>query len=111
LLFLLFFSKAREAQRKWAQTTFEQRREVLRLMNDYIVANQELLTAGRRDTGKTMVDGSNPAHLPFFFQPIFVCLTQRRKQRSFIAFCLIEDATPNIFLFLPLLIILLKSEI
>ena len=52
-------AEARTAQRSWAQTTYAQRCEWLRLMNDYIVANQELLCrVACRDTGKTMVDGA-----------------------------------------------------
>ncbi|KAG0223720.1 Meiotic Sister-Chromatid recombination aldehyde dehydrogenase [Actinomortierella wolfii] len=50
--------KARKAQRKWAQTTFEQRRVVLQSMLDFILANMEdICRVASRDTGKTIVDG------------------------------------------------------
>lgn len=52
-------ARARAAQGKWAQTTFEQRREVLRVLLDFVVENQEALCrVACRDTGKTMVDGA-----------------------------------------------------
>ena len=47
-------SRARAAQEQWAQTTFEQRREVLRVLLDFVVDNQEALCrVASRDTGKT----------------------------------------------------------
>eukprot|EP00730_Choanoeca_flexa_P009643 TRINITY_DN12733_c0_g1_i1.p1 TRINITY_DN12733_c0_g1~~TRINITY_DN12733_c0_g1_i1.p1 ORF type:complete len:614 (+),score=136.64 TRINITY_DN12733_c0_g1_i1:56-1897(+) len=50
--------KARQAQQSWSKTTFEQRRQVLHALQDYITANQrEICTVASRDTGKTMVDG------------------------------------------------------
>ncbi|EDQ87590.1 uncharacterized protein MONBRDRAFT_33244 [Monosiga brevicollis MX1] len=52
-------AKARVAQRQWAQTNFEERREVLRYMQDYITAHQrEICVIASRDTGKTLVDGA-----------------------------------------------------
>ena len=51
--------RAREAQVKWAKTTFDQRRAVLKVLLDYVVSHQEpICRAASRDTGKTMVDGS-----------------------------------------------------
>lgn len=46
--------RARKAQASWAQTSFEQRREFLRLLMDFVVENQEdLCRVASRDTGKT----------------------------------------------------------
>lgn len=45
---------ARAAQTKWARTSFSQRRDLLRLLNDYVVENQEAICrVAARDTGKT----------------------------------------------------------
>ena len=47
-------ARARAAQAQWAQTTYEQRREVLRVLLDFVVDNQEgLCRVACRDTGKT----------------------------------------------------------
>jgi len=49
---------ARVAQEEWVNTSFDERREVLKLLQDYVVKNQELIcNVASRDTGKTMVDG------------------------------------------------------
>ena len=46
-----------EAQKKWRKTTWEQRRQVLRIMMQYIVENQErICKVDARDSGKPMVD-------------------------------------------------------
>jgi len=51
-------NKARVAQKDWVKTSFAQRGEVLKLLNDYVVSNQALICrVASRDTGKTMVDG------------------------------------------------------
>ena len=51
--------KARVAQKSWVKTSYAERGEVLKLLNDYIVSNQAMLCrVASRDTGKTMVDGS-----------------------------------------------------
>ncbi|KAF7721778.1 Meiotic Sister-Chromatid recombination aldehyde dehydrogenase [Apophysomyces ossiformis] len=53
------YQKAKAAQQKWAKTSFEQRRAVLRSLLDFILANQETICrVGCRDTGKTMIDAS-----------------------------------------------------
>lgn len=45
---------ARAAQQKWKNTTFDERREVLRVMLDYVVEHQdEICRIASRDTGKT----------------------------------------------------------
>lgn len=47
------------AQEKWAETTFTQRRQVLRSMQAYIMDNQEeLCRIACLDSGKTMVDAT-----------------------------------------------------
>ncbi|CAG8552510.1 15678_t:CDS:2 [Gigaspora rosea] len=49
--------KARNAQKKWAQTTFRERKKVLKSLLNFIVKNQEeICWASCRDTGKSMVD-------------------------------------------------------
>jgi acyl-CoA reductase-like NAD-dependent aldehyde dehydrogenase len=51
--------RARAAQEKWAQTTFRERRRVLRVLQDYILDNMDAIArASCRDSGKTMVDAS-----------------------------------------------------
>jgi aldehyde dehydrogenase (NAD+) len=51
--------KARKAQASWVKTTFAQRAEVLKVLNHFVVENQDLICrVSCRDTGKTMVDGS-----------------------------------------------------
>ncbi|KAG5462909.1 MAG: LOW QUALITY PROTEIN: Aldehyde/histidinol dehydrogenase [Olpidium bornovanus] len=51
-------ARARRAQPAWAQTTFAQRRSLLRSLLDFIVDNQATICAvSSRDTGKTTVDG------------------------------------------------------
>lgn len=48
------YEKARKAQEKWAKTSFEERRAVLRSLLDYVLENQETICrVGCRDTGKT----------------------------------------------------------
>lgn len=50
---------ARKAQTAWAQTSFEERRRVLRVLRNYIIENQtKLCGISRKDTGKTMLDAS-----------------------------------------------------
>lgn len=49
--------QARTAQKKWANTTFAQRRAVLRTMLQYVLDNQEeICRVACLDSGKTMVD-------------------------------------------------------
>ncbi|RHZ89435.1 hypothetical protein Glove_14g33 [Diversispora epigaea] len=49
--------KARNAQIKWSQTTFSERRNVLKALLNFIVRNQEeICWVSCRDTGKTFVD-------------------------------------------------------
>lgn len=51
--------KARIAQKSWVKTTFAERGEVLKVLNDFVTENQDLICrVSCRDTGKTMVDGS-----------------------------------------------------
>ncbi|KAI8380271.1 Aldehyde/histidinol dehydrogenase [Blakeslea trispora] len=53
------YKRAAAAQVKWAQTTFEQRRAVLRSLLAFVVENQEAICqVDCRDTGKTMIDAS-----------------------------------------------------
>ncbi|KAI7890561.1 Aldehyde/histidinol dehydrogenase [Mucor mucedo] len=53
------YTRTAAAQVKWAETTFEQRRTVLRSLLAFVVENQETICqVGCRDTGKTMVDAS-----------------------------------------------------
>ncbi|KAJ5092434.1 hypothetical protein NUU61_007304 [Penicillium alfredii] len=50
---------AQAAQREWAQSTFAERRKVLRTMLKYVLEHQdELVTACCLDSGKTKVDAS-----------------------------------------------------
>lgn len=50
-------AKATEAQVQWAQTTFSQRRRVLRTMLKFVLENQETIArVACLDSGKTMVD-------------------------------------------------------
>ncbi|OQE34885.1 hypothetical protein PENCOP_c015G06470 [Penicillium coprophilum] len=50
---------AKAAQPEWAQTTFAERRKVLRTLLKYVLDHQEdLVTACCLDSGKTKVDGS-----------------------------------------------------
>ena len=45
---------ARAAQAEWVKTSFAERGEVLKLINDYVVENQDLICrVACRDTGKT----------------------------------------------------------
>lgn len=47
-------ASARVAQAEWVKTSFAERGEVLKLINDYIVCNQDLICrVASRDTGKT----------------------------------------------------------
>ncbi|CDR45403.1 CYFA0S18e01046g1_1 [Cyberlindnera fabianii] len=51
--------KAAAAQETWKNTTFAQRRQVLRSMSEFIVKNQEnIARVACRDSGKTLVDAS-----------------------------------------------------
>ncbi|TGO46527.1 hypothetical protein BOTNAR_0581g00020 [Botryotinia narcissicola] len=51
--------KANVAQKKWARTTFTQRRQVLRSMMAYILDHQdELCRVACLDSGKTMIDAA-----------------------------------------------------
>lgn len=50
-------AQAAAAQEKWAQTTFSERRKVLRSMLQYVLDNQEqICQVSSMDSGKTMVD-------------------------------------------------------
>lgn len=52
-------AQARKAQKIWAQSSFKQRRQFLRILLKYIIEHQELICEiSSRDTGKTMVDAS-----------------------------------------------------
>ncbi|OVA02521.1 Aldehyde dehydrogenase domain [Macleaya cordata] len=52
-------AQARKAQKTWANSSFKQRRQFLRILLKYIIENQELICeTSSRDTGKTMVDAS-----------------------------------------------------
>ena len=47
------------AQKKWAQTTFSQRRQVLRCIQAYVLENQEeICRVACLDSGKTMIDAT-----------------------------------------------------
>ena len=51
--------KAQVAQEKWARTTFTQRRQVLRCVQAFILANQEdICRIACLDSGKTMIDAT-----------------------------------------------------
>ncbi|KAI7830869.1 Aldehyde/histidinol dehydrogenase [Kickxella alabastrina] len=51
--------RARSAQATWSLTTFEQRRQVLRTLNDFIISHQrEICQVACRDSGKTMIDAT-----------------------------------------------------
>ncbi|KAI9283662.1 Aldehyde/histidinol dehydrogenase [Umbelopsis sp. AD052] len=53
------YKKASRAQEKWAQTSWEQRRAVLRSLLDFVLQNQEeICRVACRDTGKTMIDAT-----------------------------------------------------
>lgn len=48
------YQRAEAAQKKWAKTTFEQRRAVLRSLLEFVLDNQEAICrVDCRDTGKT----------------------------------------------------------
>lgn len=52
-------AQARKAQKIWAESSFKQRRQFLRILLKYIIEHQELICeVSSRDTGKTMVDAS-----------------------------------------------------
>ncbi|KAL6705536.1 Meiotic Sister-Chromatid recombination aldehyde dehydrogenase [Coniothyrium glycines] len=52
-------SKAEKAQVQWAQTTFRQRRRVMKTMLKFVLENQETIArVACLDSGKTMVDAS-----------------------------------------------------
>jgi len=51
--------KSQAAQAKWERTTFSQRRQVLRCIQDFIMENQEdICRVACLDSGKTMIDAS-----------------------------------------------------
>ncbi|KAJ2078139.1 Meiotic Sister-Chromatid recombination aldehyde dehydrogenase [Coemansia sp. RSA 988] len=51
--------RARAAQKVWATTSFEQRRQVLRTLNEFVLAHQrEICQVASRDSGKTLVDAT-----------------------------------------------------
>ncbi|CAO3655978.1 unnamed protein product [Mucor fragilis] len=53
------YERTAAAQVKWAKSTFEQRRAVLRSLLAFVLENQEAICqADCRDTGKTMIDAS-----------------------------------------------------
>ncbi len=48
--------KARQAQAKWSQTTFKERRKVMRMLLDYVLEHMEdIARVSCRDSGKTKV--------------------------------------------------------
>ncbi|KAL8153672.1 hypothetical protein V2J09_011432 [Rumex salicifolius] len=52
-------AQARKAQKIWANSSFKQRRQFLRILLKYIIEHQDLICEiSSRDTGKTMVDAS-----------------------------------------------------
>ncbi|KAJ2478136.1 Meiotic Sister-Chromatid recombination aldehyde dehydrogenase [Coemansia sp. RSA 2131] len=52
-------ARARHAQTAWAQTTFEQRRQVLRTLHEFVLSHQrEICQVACRDSGKTMIDAT-----------------------------------------------------
>ncbi|KAJ1824986.1 Meiotic Sister-Chromatid recombination aldehyde dehydrogenase [Coemansia sp. RSA 2671] len=51
--------RARQAQKSWALTTFEQRRQVLRTLNEFVLKHQrEICQVACRDSGKTLIDAT-----------------------------------------------------
>jgi len=49
--------KARRAQRAWCETSFAQRRQLLRVIQRFILENSEtIVTVACRESGKTMID-------------------------------------------------------
>ncbi|KAJ1870338.1 Meiotic Sister-Chromatid recombination aldehyde dehydrogenase [Coemansia sp. RSA 990] len=51
--------RARSAQVSWAQTTFEQRRQVLRTLHAFVLGHQrEICQVACRDSGKTLIDAT-----------------------------------------------------
>ncbi|KAJ1996830.1 Meiotic Sister-Chromatid recombination aldehyde dehydrogenase, partial [Coemansia thaxteri] len=51
--------RARVAQATWAKTTFEQRRQVLRTLNEFVLKHQrEICQVAARDSGKTLIDAT-----------------------------------------------------
>ncbi|KAI8320691.1 ALDH-like protein [Martensiomyces pterosporus] len=51
--------RARKAQETWAKTSFEQRRQVLRTLNEFVLAHQrEICQVACRDSGKTLIDAT-----------------------------------------------------
>ena len=51
--------KARAAQASWRESSWETRRELLRLLKDYVTEHcEDICRVASRDTGKTMVDGA-----------------------------------------------------
>ncbi|KAJ1879268.1 Meiotic Sister-Chromatid recombination aldehyde dehydrogenase, partial [Coemansia sp. S17] len=51
--------RAHNAQKTWALTTFEQRRQVLRTLNEFVLGHQrEICQVACRDSGKTLIDAT-----------------------------------------------------
>ncbi|PIA17249.1 ALDH-like protein [Coemansia reversa NRRL 1564] len=51
--------RARAAQKVWATTSFEQRRQVLRTLNEFVLTHQsEICQVACRDSGKTLIDAT-----------------------------------------------------
>ena len=51
--------RGRQAQKAWGQTSFAERRRVLRILLDYIIENQaEICRLCSRDSGKTLADAA-----------------------------------------------------
>ncbi|KAJ2707852.1 Meiotic Sister-Chromatid recombination aldehyde dehydrogenase [Coemansia sp. IMI 203386] len=51
--------RARNAQKTWALTSFEQRRQVLRTLHKFVLGHQrEICQVASRDSGKTLVDAT-----------------------------------------------------
>lgn len=49
--------RARSAQKRWATSTFSQRRQLLRVIKRFILENTDIITTvSCRDSGKTMID-------------------------------------------------------
>ncbi|CAI7782529.1 unnamed protein product, partial [Closterium sp. NIES-53] len=50
-------ARARQAQQQWAHSSFEQRRQFLRVLMRYVVENQDLICrVSARESGKVLVD-------------------------------------------------------
>merc|ERR1719454_903660 len=50
-------ARARQAQKQWSETPFAQRRQLLRVLQKFILENVETIaTVACRESGKTMID-------------------------------------------------------